>query len=117
MLRESAIVGIAICLTSCAVPKPNQPSQFLGNPVVDARRALAKGDSVFLGILDDQLRMPGTTATVDSESVRTIRTFSRRSLGLSAEGWSAQRDSLTVYAAAYNTLIQEARDAASRRVP
>jgi hypothetical protein len=34
--------------------------------------------------------------------------FSRRTLGLSAEGWADQRDSLRVYAA-YNHLVLEPR--------
>lgn len=117
MLRLSTTFGIALGVAACATPRPNQPSRLLGNPVTDARHALAAGDSMFIGILDDEIRLPGTTASIDGERDRGIRTFSRRSLGLSADGWAAQRDSLSVYAAAYNTLVQEARDSAARRVP
>ena len=117
MIRQSITLGITLAVTGCAAPRPNPPSQLLGNPVVDARRSLANGDSMFVGILDEDLRLPGTSATTDAERDRGVRTFSRRSLGLSADGWIAQRDSLSVYAAAYNTLVQEARDSGARRIP
>ena len=117
MIRQSIVFGVILAVTGCAAPRPNSPSQLLGNPVLDARRALANGDSMFVGILDGDIRLPGTSATADAERGRGVRTFSRRSLGLSADGWIAQRDSLSVYAAAYNTLVQEARDSAARRVP
>ena len=100
-------------LLACAVePVPNPPAQLLGNPVLDARVALASGDSTFLGLLDPDLQLPGLDSTqVAFERERGVRVFSQRSLGLPTGAWEAQRDSLRVYAAAYNQLVLEARQA------
>ena len=111
MRLQVATSFLAAGLLACAADSaPVPPAQLLGNPVLDARAALAGGDSTFLGLLDPELQLPG----VDSASApigreRSVRVFSRASLGLAPRQWEAQRDSLRVYAAAYNQLILEAR--------
>jgi hypothetical protein len=117
MRRSLLIAGMILSLAACATPQPKTPAVRLGNPVSDARDALRKGDSTYLGILDDQIRLPGLLISAADESDRTIRVFSRRSVGLSRSGWADQRDSLTVYAAAYNAMIHEARYRGTRPVP
>ena len=49
------------------------------------------------------------------DSLTTFRLFSQRSLGVSDRGWQAQRDSLTVYAVAYNWTVRAARVPPSTR--
>ena len=98
--------GLAACTSG---PEARPPAERLVNPVVDARAALASGDSSLLAIQDGGLEFPGTDSTFVENSERRHRMFSRRTLGLSANGWAAQRDSLRVYAAAYNHLVLEAR--------
>jgi hypothetical protein len=110
-MRSNALVSLllvsfAACVSGREALPPLKP---LGNPVVDARAALTSGDSTLLAIQDDVLEFPGTDSTFVKGAERRHRIFSRRTLGLSAEGWTAQRDSLRVYAAAYNHLVLEAR--------
>ncbi|MEJ7811838.1 MAG: hypothetical protein WKG32_15610 [Gemmatimonadaceae bacterium] len=106
------VVGIVACSPKdTAAP----PVARLGNPVLDARAALAAGDSTYLGLLDPELVLPGLdSAEARREGTATVRAFSRRSLALAPAAWLAQRDSLRVYAAAYNRLILEARRASGR---
>ena len=113
MRRYFGVTLVSAVLIACAAePMPNPPSRLLGNPVLDARAALASGDSTFLGLLDPDLQLPGLDrARIDEERDRGLRVLSQRSLGLPARAWQAQRDSLRVYAAAYNQLILEARQA------
>jgi hypothetical protein len=101
------ILGAAACARQ---PAPPPPAKLLGNPVLDARAALAAGDSTFLGLLDPDLRLPGLDAIPAAlEGERVVRVFSQRSLGLGTGAWAAQRDSLRVYAAVYNLIVREAR--------
>lgn len=116
MRRSVFVSALLVSLAACAAePDVRPPAKLLGNPVLDARAALAAGDSTFLGLLDPELVMPGLEGmAVSAEAEPTVRVFSKRSLGLSSEGWRAQRDSLRVYTAAYNRLIAEARQATAR---
>ena len=100
---------------ACAQDRPaaGVPLARLGNPVIDARAALAGGDSSYIALMDPDLIVLGvTTADPAAEQSATVRAFSRRSLGLTSDAWLAQRDSLRVYTAAYNRLVAEARRAA-----
>lgn len=108
VLASFLVVGLGACV---ARQEAHPPAQLLGNPVLDARTALAGGDSSFLGLVESDLELPGLKgSSVRPSDERSVRAFSARSLGLSTSGWEAQRDSLRVYAAAYNQLILEARE-------
>jgi hypothetical protein len=97
-------------LACSAVPLRHPPSRRLGNPVLDARAALAAGDSTFLAVARDTLLLPGLEGTgIRAADEDGFRMFSRRSLALDAESYAALADSLTTYAAAYNRLVYEAR--------
>ena len=105
-LSAALLLSLSACVSG---PEAVPPAERLGNPVVDARAALASGDSSLLAIQDRQVEFPGTDSTFVEAAERRHRLFSRRTLGLSADGWTAHRDSLRVYAAVYNHLVLEAR--------
>jgi hypothetical protein len=112
-MRRSTTLGLAAAslgLLACAPQPSPRPNRLLGNPITDARTAIAKGDLTYLGVLRDSLTVPGlegTDARIPPSA--SLRVFSQRSLGVTGREWLAQRDSLTTYAAAYNLLMFEAR--------
>lgn len=106
------VLALTAALAGCnsGAPAASAPPRLLGNPVLDARAALASGDSTFLAIDRSPVTLPGLEGTgIAPDSLSQYRLFSRRSLGLDTRSWDAQRDSLTTYAAAYNRLVFEAR--------
>jgi hypothetical protein len=115
MLRACRFAPLALILACTPSPAARRPEVLLGNPVLDARAALARGDTTLLAIQLDSLSLPGLEGTgLEPAGEAEIRVFSRGSLGLSNDRWLAQRDSLTTYAAAYNRLIFEGRGAVPR---
>jgi hypothetical protein len=111
-LPPLGVLAITVLLAACNSrgPAASAPPRLLSNPVLDARAALARGDSTFLAIDRAPVTLPGLEGTgISADSLSQYRLFSRRSLGLDTQSWIAQRDSLTTYAAAYNRLIFEAR--------
>ena len=110
-MRAVLLASVLVtAFTACASgPEPLPPAQRLGNPGDEARAALARGDSTLLAVGDAPVEFPGTPEGFASETEPRYRMISEQSLGLSAPQWAAQRDSLRVYAAAYNRLVWEAR--------
>ncbi len=57
----SLAASLTIAASACTpAPEDGQPDKLLGNPVVEARAALASGDSTLLAIFDARLEFPGT---------------------------------------------------------
>lgn len=112
-LVRTACLFVLVFGASCTQPPaPAIPPRLLGNPVTDALAALARGDSTYLAIDAREVFLPGLELSASSaDSLPTFRLFSQRSLGVSSRAWRAQRDSLTVYAAAYNAIVHKAATA------
>ncbi len=109
-MRVVLLASVLVAVTACASgPEALPPAQRLGNPVDEARTALARGDSTLLAVGDAPVEFPGTPEGFVSDAEPGYRMISAQSLGLSEREWVAQRDSLRVYAAAYNRLVLEAR--------
>src|SRR5258705_12138129 len=107
--RIAVLAGALSAISCSSGSRDTAPAKRLGNPVLDARVALSSGDSTLLAVGNESV-LPGIEGTgLSATEEPQVRLFSRRSLNVSASAWLAQRDSLTVYAAAYNRVISEAR--------
>jgi hypothetical protein len=109
MVRIVLLASVLAVAVACGpVTGSRTPAQVLGNPIDDARAALARGDSLLLALEDASLEFPGMPEEFSPDSEKGYRMISARSLVVSRSEWAAQRDSLRVYAAAYNRLVSEA---------
>jgi hypothetical protein len=65
MHKQFLTASFLLMLISACAPDPaaGVPLVHLGNPVVDARAALAAGDSSYIGLLDPNLTVLGVRTT------------------------------------------------------
>jgi hypothetical protein len=87
------------------------------DPIHTAGTALAQGDSSFIAVvLDDSVRFPGITAAMSAAAAHeSVRVYSPQSTGLRGARWAAFVPKVVPYAAAYNAVVQIARQHSRRR--
>lgn len=118
MVRIVLLASVVAVSVACGpVPESRTPAQALGNPIDDARAALARGDSSLIALGHASLEFPGMPEEFSPDSEHGYRMISSSSLVVSESEWESQRDSLRVYAAAYNRLVSEVRSDSASGAP
>lgn len=82
---------------------------MLGDPIADARAALARGDAVYVVVANDRRQIvPGVSARgLSAGSLDQYRMYSQQSTGLTAHQWQQFETELMAYAGAYNAVVHE----------